>query len=89
MLKEINEIEMEKSRVFQVLLLQNDASLEVEIEEGKKVDFLRVQNHLNQGGSVFITSKNSQKLNLLKKKERICRNTNETKTLENCYFHHL
>ncbi|MCW4054328.1 MAG: hypothetical protein NWE84_05340 [Candidatus Bathyarchaeota archaeon] len=69
--------------------MQNDASLEVELEESKKVDFLRVQNHLNQGGSVFITSKNSQKLDWPKKKERIYRNINETKTLETFYFYHV
>ncbi|MCL4429572.1 MAG: hypothetical protein M1167_02350 [Chloroflexi bacterium] len=48
--------------VFQVLLLDNDASDDVEVQEGKQVDFSHVKEHLKHGGSVFITSKSSQKL---------------------------
>jgi hypothetical protein len=89
MLKEILEVKMKKPRVFQVLLLHNDASQEVELQEAEKVDFLRVQDHLKQGGSVFITSKNSQKLNVPKKKKRIYRKTNGMKTLTTFYFDHV
>lgn len=71
MLKEILEVKREKAPVFQVLLLHNNASQEVELQEAEKVDFLRVQDHLKQGGSVFITSKNSQKLNVPKKRMKI------------------
>jgi hypothetical protein len=48
--------------VFQVLLLDNDASQDVEVQEGEDVDFMQVKEHLKNGGSVFITSKNTQKL---------------------------
>ena len=48
--------------IYQVLLLDNDASLDVEIQEAQQVDFSQVKEHLKHGGSVFITSKNSQKL---------------------------
>jgi hypothetical protein len=48
--------------VFQVLLLDNDASEDVEVQEAKQVDFFQVKEHLKNGGSVFITSKGSQKL---------------------------
>lgn len=88
MLKEILALEKEKSRVFQVLLLHNDASQEVEIQEAKEVDFLTVQDHLKRGGSVFITSKNSQKLTTPKEKEKNYRSTNKRKTLTAFYFAH-
>jgi hypothetical protein len=55
-------IKKEKSPLFQVMLLDNDASQDVEVQEAEQVDFVRVQEHLAQGGSVFITSKNSQKI---------------------------
>jgi len=70
MLKNLTEVKKEKARVFQVLLLNNDASQEVEVQEAENIDFLRVQKHLKHGGSVFITSKRSQKLTLPKKKAR-------------------
>ena len=48
--------------IFQVLLLDNDRSQDVEVQEGEEVDFFQVKKHLRNGGSVFITSKNTQKL---------------------------
>ena len=51
-----------KPSFFQVLLLDNDASDDVEVQESKQVDFCQVKEHLKNGGSVFITSKGSQKL---------------------------
>ena len=51
-----------KPPVFQVLLLDNDTSEDVEVQEAKQVDFFQVKEHLKNGGSVFITSKGSQKL---------------------------
>ena len=63
MLKNLSEVKKEKAQVFQVLLL-NDASEEVEVQEAERIDFLSVQRHLKKGGSVFITSKKSQKLTL-------------------------
>ena len=51
-----------KTPVFQVLLLDNDASEDVEVQEATRVNFLQVKEHLRNGGSVFITSKRSQKL---------------------------
>ena len=54
--------------VFQVLLLDNDASEDVEVQEAKQVDFCQVKEHLKNGGSVFITSKGSQKQSFPKAK---------------------
>lgn len=54
--------------VFQVLLLDNDASEDVEVQEAKQVDFFQVKEHLKNGGSVFITSRGSQKLSFPKAK---------------------
>ena len=51
-----------KPSVFQVLLLDNGDSEDVEVQEAKQVDFFQVKEHLKNGGSVFITSKGSQKL---------------------------
>jgi hypothetical protein len=66
MLKNLTEVKKEKPLVFQVLLLNNNASQEVEIQEAEHVDFLKVQEHLKHGGAVFITSKRSQKLSVPK-----------------------
>ncbi len=74
--------------MFQVLLLNNDASQEVEVQEGKHVDFLKVQEHLAHGGSVFITSKSSQKL-FLPKEEKTHRNKNKSRKAEALYFNHM
>jgi hypothetical protein len=68
MLKKITEAKKEKAKLFQVILLNNDATQGVEVQEAEQVDFLRVQKHLKYGGSVFITSKNSQKLSFPKGK---------------------
>jgi hypothetical protein len=54
--------------VFQVLLLDNDQSEDVEVQEAEQVDFCQVKEHLKNGGSVFITSRGSQKLPLPKSK---------------------
>jgi hypothetical protein len=54
--------------IFQVLLLENDASEDVAVQEAKQVDFSQVKEHLKNGGSVFITSKGSQKLSVPKAK---------------------
>jgi hypothetical protein len=51
-----------KSPVFQVLLLDNGNSKDVEVQEAQQVDFFQVKEHLNNGGSVFITSKEPQKI---------------------------
>jgi len=68
MLKNLAEAKKEKAKLFQVILLNNDATQGVEVQEAEHVDFLRVQKHLKYGGSVFITSKNSQKLSFPKGK---------------------
>jgi hypothetical protein len=57
-----------KPSVFQVLLLDKDDSEDVEVQEAKQVDFFQVKEHLKNGGSVFITSKGSQKLSYPKAK---------------------
>ena len=59
---------MTKPSVFQVLLLDNDQSEDVEVQEAEQVDFCQVKEHLKNGGSVFITSRGSQKLSFPKAK---------------------
>ena len=54
--------------MFQVLLLNNNKSQDVEVQESWQVDFSQVKEHLKNGGSVFITSKNAQKIALRKTK---------------------
>ena len=62
MLRELVQIKTEETPTYQVMLLCNDASKQVEVHEERDVDFPRIQEHLQQGGSVFITSKPSQKI---------------------------
>jgi hypothetical protein len=62
MLKEPFQDKRQKQRLFQSVFLSNDRSQEVMIMEDKNIDFEEVQKHLDNGGSVFITSKNSQKV---------------------------
>jgi hypothetical protein len=88
MLKSLIEVKKENCRIFQVLLLNNDASQEVEVQEGKYVDFLKVQEHLAHGGSVFITSKSPQKL-LLPKEKKALRNKKKSQKVEALYFNHM
>lgn len=57
-----NSFENKKVPVFQVLLLDNGNSDDVEVQEAEQVNFFQVKEHLKSGGSVFITSKDSQKI---------------------------
>jgi hypothetical protein len=61
-LKNLSANKKTKTPVFQVLLLDNDASQDVEVQEAEQVNFCQVKEHLKNGGSVFITSKESQKM---------------------------
>ena len=87
MLKNIAEVRKEKERMFQVLFLDSDGS-QVEVQEAEHVDFLRVQRYLKQGGSVFITSKSSQKLTLPKQK-REHQNAKDAGWVTASYFNHV
>ncbi len=51
-----------RNPVFQVLLLDNDSNQDVEVQEAQEVNFFQVKEHLKKGGSVFITSKDTQKI---------------------------
>ncbi len=59
-----------KPSMFQVLLLDNDESQDVEVREAEQVDFGQVKEHLRNGGSVFITSKEVQKVRFPKSKSQ-------------------
>jgi hypothetical protein len=54
--------------VFQVLLLDNNAGEDVEVQEATQVNFMQVKEHLRNGGSVFITSRDIQKIDYPKSK---------------------
>ena len=47
--------------MFQLLFLKNDENQSVEVEEVEKIDFRKVKEHLEQGESVFITTKRKEK----------------------------
>jgi hypothetical protein len=70
----------EKPSVFQVLLLDNDENQDVEVQESDQVDFIQVKEHLKNGGSVFITSKNTQKQSHPKAKAQL----NYSRSRKNC-----
>jgi uncharacterized membrane-anchored protein YhcB (DUF1043 family) len=57
--------------MFQVLLLDNDSSNDVEVQEADQVDFCQVKQHLKNGGSVFITSNDAQKQLFSKTKAQV------------------
>jgi hypothetical protein len=87
MLKNLIEAKKEKPLLFQVVLLNNDSSQNVVVQEARQVDFQRVREHLKLGDSVFITSKGSQKLNLPKVRTE-CRNKNHAGVAA-LYFSHV
>lgn len=74
-----------KAPLFQILLLDNDNSEDVEVQEANQVNFLQVKEHLRNGGSVFITSKDSQKQLYPKNKAQI--NYNKSRRNYGALFH--
>ena len=78
-----------KQRVFQVMLLHNDRSQEVEVQEDQEIDFLRLWTHIKKGGSAFITSKNSQKPRMPKQERPKNKNKNGLKTITTFFFDHI
>ncbi len=51
-----------KTALYQVMLLDNNEPEAVEIQEAEQINFCQVKKHLKSGGSVFITSRASQKI---------------------------
>lgn len=88
MLRKMLNIKKINPRNFQVLFLRNDDSQDVEVHEVKEVDFLTIQERLEHGESVFITSKNSQKLSPPKPKNRGPRSM-KTKLVTAFYLDHV
>jgi hypothetical protein len=78
MLNSLITVKKEKPRMFQVLLLDNGDSDKVEVQE-----------HLAHGGSVFITSKNSQKIALPKDEEKKNRKKNKSRKVTAFYFNRV
>ncbi len=90
MLRELIQVKAEKVCTFQTMLLKNDKSREVEVHESQEVDFGRIQEHLMQGGSVFITSRPSQKLPLpMLRSRRAPRKRKAVRTVTALYFDHV
>jgi len=90
MLRELIQVKAEKVCTFQTMLLKNDKSREVEVHESQEVDFGRIQEHLMRGGSVFITSKPSQKLPLPTfPSRRTPRKRKAVRTVTALYFDHV
>ena len=73
-----------RAPTFQVLLLSNDADEQVEVQEADQVDFFQVQEHLKNGGSVFITPKEAQKL--ISPKTRTQQNYNKSRRINGSNF---
>lgn len=86
---ELVEIKGEKPQTFQVVFLRNDCSQEVEVHEAEQVDFLKIQEHLKRGESVFITSKNSQKLKAPREKDVRKVESKTNSRGQAFYFNHL
>lgn len=66
--------------MFQVLLLDNDSSYDVKVTETEEVNFGRVKEHLRNGGSVFITSNDTQKISYhrTKAQQNFCKSRQNT-----------
>ncbi|MCL5949990.1 MAG: hypothetical protein M1490_05880 [Candidatus Bathyarchaeota archaeon] len=60
-----------KPSMYQVLLLVNNESQDVSVQEAEQVDFCQVKEHLQNGGSVFITSNDNQKIHRPKTKAQL------------------
>jgi hypothetical protein len=88
-LRELVELKSEKTRTFQVMLLDNDASNQVEVHEEREISIPRIQEHLKRGGSVFITSKPSQKIELPTMRDKVQQRRRATKTVTAFYFDHV
>jgi len=88
-LKEMLEVKRASPQVFQVLLLDNDTTQEVEIHENDEVDYLQIQEHLKHGGSVFITSKPSQKITPPRPKMKALRKKSGLVKVTAFYFDHV
>jgi hypothetical protein len=85
MLERLLEIRRAKPS-FQVLFLRNDPSQEVEVHELEQVDFLTVQQRLEKGESVFITSKSSQKIAAPKPKKSRASGSPKTRVVTAFYL---
>ncbi len=89
MFSDIFEVKKTKPQTFQVVFLRNDPSQAVEVLEADQVDFWNIQEHLERGESVFITSKSSQKLRTPRGKgaQKVEAKTNSRR--QAFYFSHL
>jgi hypothetical protein len=76
------EVHEEEKPKFQLIFLKDDEEQSVEVVEVEKIVFTEVEKHLEQGESVFITTKQKKKLkpNLIASKE------SQAETL---YFSHI
>jgi hypothetical protein len=89
MMSKLVEFKEEKPQTFQVVFLRNDCNQEVEVHEAKQVDFLKIKEHLERGESVFITSKNSQKLKAPREKDVGKVESKTNRRGQAFYFNHL
>ena len=90
MLRELLREKPEPNCTFQTMLLNNDSTGEVEVHEAQYVDFYKIEEHLRNGGSVFITSKPSQKLPLRTfPKTRAAKRRKTVRTVTALYFDHV
>ena len=80
-----------EQRVFQAIFLKNNKSQEVKVVENEQIDFMKVQEHLKSGGSIFITSKNSQKLKLKipKESKKMGKNRNKMDMFATVFVDHM
>lgn len=63
-------LEMKNPSKFQVLFIRNDSTQGVEVHEVQDLDFLTMQERLDRGESIFITSIKAQKIKAPKQQRR-------------------
>jgi hypothetical protein len=88
-LREIIAQKTEKIPTYQVMLLCNDAGKQVEVHEERDVNFSRIQEHLQHGGSVFITSRSSQKIPAVTISQKRAQRRRALRTVTAFYFDHV
>lgn len=89
MIRELVEVKSEKLDTYQVMLLSNDGGDGVEIHETGEVDFRIISEHLEHGGSVFITSKAAQKVAFPSAKKQLGIRRKAQKAVTAFYFDHV
>jgi len=60
-----NATNLQRKLLFQLVFLNEDENQSVEVEEVEEIDFVELKKRLDEGKSVFITTKENEKIEIL------------------------